>query len=271
MPSPNRRRFAPAFAALVLSAAVLPSIACDPGKSTRSTSTPFDSATITGRLTARVVAPTATVTKGLSVQTLTTNGRPFGLYVPSNYDPSRNWPITVLLHGEGGSGEGMALDFQTDAEASGIILLAPNSYGASWDLILNDVFGVDRTYIDNMLKWAFDHVAVDPARVSISGFSYGATYSLWLGLKNGDLFSRIAAFTPCATVPHNRTGMPTLFISHGMDDEVAPIATCSRVTVPTLEEAGYVVDFIEYPSVEGNGHFVTPEVRAQGIAFLARQ
>jgi predicted esterase len=165
----------------------------------------------------------------------------------------------------------MSLEFEDYAETAGIVLLAPNSGGAIWDLILNSEFGIDRTYIDNMLKWAFAHVAVDPARVSISGFSYGGTYALWLGLKNGDLFSRIAAFTPCSAVPSIRTGMPDVFISHATDDQIAPIATCSRVTVASLDSAGYVVDFLEYASLQGNGHVMTPAVRTQGMVFLARQ
>ncbi|HYV97746.1 MAG TPA: alpha/beta hydrolase-fold protein [Gemmatimonadaceae bacterium] len=250
--------------------ATLPTVACDPSSSTR-TDTPFDSATVTGRLTARVAPPTGTVQKGLTIQTLTAGGRPFGLFVPSSYDPSTAWPVTVLLHGEGGSGEGMVLDFQSYAEAAGVVLLAPNSRQTTWDLLVNDVFGADRSYIDSMLKWAFAHIAVDSTRVSISGFSYGATYALWLGLKNGDLFSRIAAFTPCSTVPHTRTGMPTIFLSHGLDDKVALIDSCSRLTVPTLQDAGYSVQFVEYHATDGNGHYVTPEVLTQGMAFLAQR
>jgi phospholipase/carboxylesterase len=258
------RSLAAVFAAAVVAGA------CDPAPSERDD----DDNTIqpnNGRLTARVVAPTKTVEPGLSVETVTPSGRPFGLYVPSTYDPSRNWPITVLLHGSGGSGEGMALDFQEYAEASGLVLLTPNSYSVTWDLIAFNEFSVDRAYIDNMLKWAFDRIAVDPARVSISGFSDGATYALWLGLKNGDLFGRIAAFTPCSNVPQTRTGNPEVFISHGTDDQVNEIDECSRITVPRLLEAGYVVQFVEYPSPEGNGHFVTPEVLTQGMTFLARE
>ena len=256
---------------LAFASACLSAVACDPSSTTRTT-TPVDSAAITGRLTARVTSPpTGTVPTGLTVQTLTAGGRPFGLYVPTTYDPARNWPVTVLLHGENGSGEGMVLDFKDDAEAQGVVVLAPNSASSIWDLILNSQFGVDRTYIDDMLKWAFAHVAADPARVSISGFSYGGTYALWLGLKNGDLFSRIAAFTPCSAVPSIRTGLPSLFISHATDDQVAPVATCSRVTVASLDSAGYTVDYVEYAALAGNGHVLTPAVRTQGMVFLAHQ
>ncbi|HKS07795.1 MAG TPA: alpha/beta hydrolase-fold protein [Gemmatimonadaceae bacterium] len=223
-----------------------------------------------GRLTARVVAPTLTVPLGLTVQTITEGGRPFGLYVPSNYTADTNWPVTVLLHGSGASGEGMALDFKDYAEATGLVVLAPNSYSITWDLIAFGQFSVDRTYIDNMLKWAFDHIAADSQRVSISGFSDGAIYAIWLGLKNGDLFSRLGAFTPCLNVPNIRTGTPEIFMSHGIDDQERPIDACSREIAPVLVNAGYTVQYVEYPSPLGNGHYITPEVITQGMTFLAK-
>ena len=238
------------------------------------TADPVDPPELTARLTARVVAPTLTISgTGLSVQTVTEGGRPFGLYVPSTYDPQTTWPLTVLLHGYGESGEGMALSFQEYAEAAGVVVLAPNSYSVTWDLIAfpETPYIVDRPYIDNMLKWAFDRIAVDPARVSISGFSDGAIYALWLGLKNGDLFSRVAMLTPCLNVPRIRTGTPLLFVSHGLDDSVRPIDACSREIVPELIEAGYTVEFVEYPSPDGNGHYVTPTVITQAMTFLAKQ
>jgi phospholipase/carboxylesterase len=224
-----------------------------------------------GRLYNKVAAPTLTVTTGISVQSETQTGRPFGLYVPTGYDPSTQWPLAVLLHGNGGSGEGMALDFREFAEAAGVVVIAPNSRGQTWDRLLNidGQYGADVAHIDAALKWTFERVSVDPARVSFSGFSDGATYAILVGLKNGDLFSRVAAFTPCADVPGNRLGMPLVFISHGIHDIVLPIDQCSRVTVPRLRERGYDVEFVEYASEEGNGHFITADVITQAMEWMA--
>lgn len=255
---------------LVATCAVL-SAACDPKPATTAPLTAADSLVLAGRLSATYVTRTGAVQKGLSVQTVATGGRPFGLYVPSTYDSTRVWPVTVLLHGYGVSGEEMALDFQDYAEAAGEVVLAPNSFGTTWDLIQNSQFGADVQYMDGMLTWAFQHISVDPTRLSISGFSDGATYALWIGLKNGDLFTRVAAMTPCTALPQIRTGMPILFISHGKDDTVLPIDACSRVTVPALQADGYSVQYVEYPSAQGNGHFVTPDVLTEAMAWLAQQ
>ena len=264
---------------LAFTAIVLATTACDPGASTRNTNTPVDSAALTGRLTARYKLPTASVVPGLQVRRITNDGRPFGLFVPANYDASRKWPIAVLLHGFGGSGEGTALQFSDFADAAGLIIVAPNAYFTTWDLIYSAEqtgtaqFGPDRTYIDNLLKWSFDNLAVDSARVGIGGFDDGAVYALWLGLKNGDLFSRIAAFSPCSNVPATRTGepLPLVFISHSLNDELAPIDACSRNMVPRLEGFGYDVEYVEYPTTTGNGHLITPDIMAQGMQFLGRQ
>jgi phospholipase/carboxylesterase len=241
--------------------------ACGDGVSRSAPVEPLDDS---GRLAARVVTPTGTVPVGLSVQH-TPAGRPFGLYVPSTYDPQRQWPVTVLLHGAGGSGEGMALTFKDFAEAAGVIVLAPNSSAYTWDRLLGEdaEYGPDIVHINQVLEWGFARIAADPALVSMSGFSDGATYTILIGLKNGDLFSRVAAFTPCAAVPGNRQGMPLIFISHGLDDLVLPIDNCSRVTVPLLQQRGYNVEFVEYPSAQGNGHFVTTEVLTRGMNWLA--
>lgn len=257
-----RRRVVSALAVVSLAAVA----ACDP----KPTPTAPVIDVSNGRLTARVTAPTATVDTGLQVLTIAPGGRPFGLYVPSNYTPTRQWPMTVLLHGNGSSGEEMAFQFQSYANTAGVVVLAPNSAQVTWDLILNLNFGNDLIFIDNLLKWAFVRVNVDPNRLSISGFDDGATYALWLGLKNGDLFTRIAAFTPCSSVPDVRTGLPALFISHSTDDTVAPIAVCTRPAVPILQADGYTVQYVEYTSGQGNGHFITPDVITQGMTFLAK-
>jgi phospholipase/carboxylesterase len=239
--------------------------ACSDGTSTRTV--PDTS----GRLYTKAAAPTQTVETGLSVHTEPATGRPFGLYVPTNYTPTTQWPLAVLLHGNGASGEGMLLDFDTFAEEAGVVVVTPNSRGQTWDRILatEGEYGPDVVHIDAVLKWAFDHIAVDPVRVSLGGFSDGATYAVLIGLKNGDLITRVAGLTPCVDVPGDRVGMPALFISHGIHDQVLPIDDCSRFTVPRLRDRGYSVEFVEYDSDQGNGHFITEAVAIQAMNFLA--
>lgn len=258
---------------LLIASFALATVACEPKPTTLAPLSPSDSAALIGRFLARPGVRTGTVPIGLSVQTIAEGSRPFGLYVPTTYDTTRVWPVTVLLHGFGVSGEEMAIDFQTYAESAGMVVIAPNSYGVFWDLLQFNSFGTDVAHINNVLTWAFAHIAVDPARLSVSGFSDGGTYGLWLGLKNGDLFTRVAAMSPCAGVPNIRTGNPLVFISHGTEDTVAPIDQCSRVTVPILQADGYTVEFVEYSTgtdTTSNGHFVIPAVLTHAMTFLSQ-
>jgi hypothetical protein len=62
-----------------------------------------------------------------------------------------------------------------------------------------------------------------------------------------------------------------VFISHSINDQLAPIEECSRNMVPRLQAFGYEVEYVEYPTTTGNGHLITPEITAQGVQFLARQ
>lgn len=79
-----------------------------------------------------------------------------------------------------------------------------------------------------------------------AGFSDGATYALALGRANGTLFSRIIAFSPGFLIPAHLRGSPRIFISHGRQDDVLLIDSCSRIIVPRLRRDGYDVTYREF-------------------------
>jgi phospholipase/carboxylesterase len=216
-----------------------------------------------GRLQAQRVAPTQGIAPGLRSERITPTGRPFGVYVPATVDATQPTAVLVLLHGRGGSGEGIAIDFRQMADTAGLVIVAPNSRGPTWDLILNDV-GFDVAFIDGVLKWTFDRVNVDPARLTLGGFSDGATYATWLGLRNGQLFSKLAVFSGCATLPTGRVGTPKLYVTHGTTDAAFPIDDCARVLVPGLTERAYDVRYLEYTG----GHIVPVEVADSVFSWI---
>ena len=184
------------------------------------------------------------------------------LQLPANVaDPVS---LCVLLHGAGGSGAGILRRLGAAATAAGVAVLAPDSREeSSWDAIQGDL-GPDVVFLDRALRKVFETVAIDPARVSVGGFSDGATYALTLGLINGELFQRVVAFSPGFIVSRTRHGHPKFFISHGTSDDILPIDRCSRRIVPALQRAGYDVTFREF----GGGHTVPPEVAAEGMQWV---
>jgi len=172
-------------------------------------------------------------------------------------------PLIVLLHGAGGSGEGVLRRLGSAPDAAGVAVLAPDSRDATWDGIRSG-FGRDVTFIDRALERVFDSIAVDPARVGVGGFSDGATYALSLGLVNGDLFTRVVAFSPGFVVDGPTHGTPRFFISHGTADPILPIDQCSRRIVPALQRRGYDVTFREFDG----GHEVPPAIARDALQWM---
>lgn len=184
------------------------------------------------------------------------------LFIPSSYDPARPAPLMLCLHGAGGEARHRIDPIRPEAERDGVILVAPDSVGASWDL-LRGGYGHDITRIDRALTAAFHCLAVDPTRVAIEGFSDGASYALSLGLTNGDLFRFVFAFSPGFMRPMTQVGAPEVFISHGVEDAVLPIR-CSRTIVPALESAGYAVTYREFDG----GHYVPQGMLREAMDIL---
>jgi phospholipase/carboxylesterase len=187
------------------------------------------------------------------------------VWVPRNYDPSRPAPLLVLLHGAGGDAYNILSPFESLAEEEGVIVLAPDSRGASWDL-MEGGFGPDVEFLDRALEKVFAGYAIDPQRLAIGGFSDGASYALSLGLINGDLFGHVLAFSPGFMAPSSQRGAPRLFICHGKDDLVLPIDRCSRKIVPLLRQAGYEVHYEEF----ADGHVVPARLARQGVHWFVR-
>ncbi len=216
-----------------------------------------------GRLTARPGAPTTSVTPGEQPLSLGQGGRDGLLYVPSGHVATSPAPLVLMLHGATGSARGALRPFRELADDAGLVLLAPDSRGSTWDAIRGD-YGPDIAFIDRALAWVFERVAVDPARLTIEGFSDGATYAIGVGLTNGDLFHRVIAFSPGFILPVDAHARPRVFISHGTRDQILPIDQCSRRIVPLLERERYEVEYHEFDGP----HAVPPNIAKYAVAWM---
>jgi phospholipase/carboxylesterase len=185
------------------------------------------------------------------------------LYVPAGRAATAQGPLVIVLHGAGGSGRDTLRIFQGLADQHQLLLLAPESVGASWDIIATGL-GPDVATLDRALAWVFARFAVDQDRIAITGFSDGASYALTVGLANGALFTHVIAFSPGFAAPPRRQGAPRLFVSHGVRDRVLPIDTCSRRIVPRLQRAGYDVTYVEFDGP----HTVPAEIAARAVRWL---
>jgi phospholipase/carboxylesterase len=183
------------------------------------------------------------------------------LYVPDNADSRA--PLLVFLHGAGGSGRAHLRAVLAAAERYGVILVAPDSRGPTWDLIVERRFGPDVAFLDRVLDAVVDRVDANVARLAIGGVSDGASYALSVGLSNGDVFPTVLAFSPGFLVAPYPEGEPRVFVSHGRADPILPIDACSRSFVPSMRGAGYEVNFREFDG----GHNVPPPISDEAIRW----
>jgi len=184
------------------------------------------------------------------------------LFVPRSYRQGAASPLMVTLHGAGSNGRRMLDRWRDQAESTGMILLAPDSAGRTWDVLVGG-YGIDVARIDRALAGTFFHLNVDPAAVMVEGFSDGASYALSIGLANGDLFPHVIANSPGFCWPPSATGQPAILITHGTEDTVLPIDVTSRKLAPQLSLAGYAVTYEEFDG----GHMLLPATMARSLAW----
>ncbi|MCX6561301.1 MAG: hypothetical protein NTZ26_12405 [Candidatus Aminicenantes bacterium] len=166
------------------------------------------------------------------------------LHIPSAYDPGRGWPLVMIFHGAGGSGD-RYLDgngWAAAAEREGFLAAAPDGLPARPNrpaqFLLNPRLwndgqlraGTPRAAVDDVafVRAAINeigrHYKIDASRIFAAGHSNGAGLVFRLGAEMAD---RLAAFAAVAghcwiESPHPAKPMPTLYIV-GMDDPLVRI------------------------------------------------
>ncbi|MTV40577.1 alpha/beta hydrolase [Duganella radicis] len=191
------------------------------------------------------------------------DGRKALLHVPPDANAEgRRLHLLLLLHGAGGrhgGGDHIALGH---AVRHGALLLVPDAQDSSWDF-LRGGFGADLAFIDRTLLWTMQRYEVDEQAMAIAGFSDGASYALSVGLMNGHLFSDILAFSPGFMAPLRREGLPRIFVSHGKDDRVLPVARGAAIA-QRLAQEGYEVAYQEFDGA----HIVSPAIARAALHRL---
>ncbi len=186
------------------------------------------------------------------------------LYIPET--AMAGAPVLVFLHGAGGSGRRELRVVMAAADRYGVVVVAPDSRGPTWDVIAAGGFTEDPAFIDRALDAAADRCDADFGHLAAGGVSDGASYALSIGLTNGDLFEAVIAFSPGFLAVKTVAGRPPVFVSHGVSDPILPIDACSRRIVPLLRDNGYEVTYNEFDG----GHTVPPHVADEAISWWAR-
>lgn len=116
--------------------------------------------------------------------------RPYFVYLPTGYDPSRAYPIIYQLHGCSDSAtpedNNVPVHRETGADA---IVVRGRAAMRCWN---TNESGVDVAYFDAMLEAAESTFCVDTERRFVSGYSSGSFMTHALACTHGSLFRGVA-------------------------------------------------------------------------------
>lgn len=216
-----------------------------------------------GRLKARPRSGVKTTVTGRT--TLGIGGSRDGLLQMPAVVPDAPLPLLVLLHGANGSAERQLGRFNAIPSDHGVAVLAIDSRDRTWDGVMGAGYGPDVEFINLALDKVFRQVAIDPRRLTIGGFSDGASYGISLGLANGDLFPRIAAMSTGFLIPGKTAGKPKILMTHGTSDDILPIDQCGRKVAAGLRKRGYDVTLREF---DGR-HEIPPAIATEVFSWIA--
>jgi len=193
----------------------------------------------------------------------------YGLYVPVTYEPSRQYPMIICLHGAAFDGD-TYLDRWQPRLGEDYILACPTLEESDWwtregeALVLAVLSKMSLEY----------HIDLD--RVFLTGMSNGGIGTFLIGLNHPD---RFAALIPMAGVlPHalfplldNAKNTP-FYVIHGAKDQVMPVRY-SRDVAAYLKGKGYQVAYREHEHVHpmAGGHFFPKEELPALLDWLKAQ
>ncbi len=192
--------------------------------------------------------------------------QPYGLYVPKTFDPSRKYPLVIMLH-DVSSNHRLALrrvfgwpnrPGETDADANrffpvfrevNYIVASPLARGTLGyqGLAEKDVYDV--------LADVKRRFPIDDDRIFLTGVGMGGGGTLWLGLTRPDVWAAIAAVCP-APLPgseeltDNALNLRVALFQGEIDPAVK--AEQTRQWHQQFLAAGVKVEYVEYPGVRHN-------------------
>lgn len=184
--------------------------------------------------------------------------QPYRVYVPSNYDGSKAFPLVVALHGMGGD-ENSYFEaynkgaFKIEAEKHGYIVACPKGRKPT-SMYVGDAERDVMDVIEEM-KRAY---RIDPDRIYLTGHSMGGFGTWSIAINHPGMFAALAPIAGGVTNPASMSKIahiPQLVI-HGDKDPTVPVDR-SRVMVEMGKKLGVELKFIEVPGGD-HGSVVAP-------------
>lgn len=203
------------------------------------------------------------------------SNQPYAIYIPENFDESKEYPLVVFLHGAFsnhrlglrrafGEGNKQGPDFGTpgfvppendlevtrfypELKAVDYIVAAPFARGTA------GYQGIPEQDIHDMLADIKSKFSIDEDRMYLTGLSMGGGGTLWIGLTRPDMWAAIAPVCPAPPqeaniLAGNALNVPVhLFVG----DRDGLMATANDWN-EKFKSAGVDVEYIVYPGIAHN-------------------
>lgn len=191
---------------------------------------------------------------GFHLRTSKDGGRKYSVFLPQGYDPAKEYPAVLFLHGSGERGEDGITP--TQAGIGPIIAADPGRFPAivvfpqarkTWAADSEDISAA-LAALDEVMK----RHKVDPKRVYLTGLSMGGAGSWGLGSKRPEKFAAVAPVCGFGDAAWARTlkGVPVwTFVG---DDDSPRIVGGTRALVEALKSEGGSPRWTEYRGVGHN-------------------
>jgi Putative esterase len=147
-----------------------------------------------------------------------------GLMLVPPAPPGVALPVIFVFHGSGGTGAEARDAFGLEGPADGgAILVYPNGGQSSWDI---GPRSTDGRRVDSLLGRLADTYCIDPARVSIAGYSAGAVFALYLGCNVPGTFQTLTSVAGTDQRFDTRccSGSISALFIHGEQDDTIPLS-----------------------------------------------
>ncbi len=195
----------------------------------------------------------------------------YQVFVPRDYDPQKEWPVTLFLHGAGERGSdgliqtntGLGTSIRMFSERWPTIAVFPQvPNGMAWQ-------GLPSEVAIAALDATIEEFIVDESRIYLTGLSLGGNGTWYLGYHYPEKF---AAMVPICGFIQFPPGLPSflpdssedpykdlaltiseipIWIFHGDADNVVSVEE-SRKMAAALESVGADVRYTEFPGVGHN-------------------
>ena len=214
----------------------------------------------------------------------------YALYVPESYQTDIASPLIVLLHGAGGTPQGVIRyeGIQQQAEEHGYIVVAPYGYnelgwyglfGSGKSLFNNGAAGpipdnigeLSEADVINVLEIVRSEFNIDSNRTYLMGHSMGGGGTYHIGTKYSENWAALALLAPAIfgkpDLLDTITDMP-VFVAHGDADSQISVDVARRL-VAKMEELNMTHQYIEIAGGDHNDAIArNPELIAQVFDFL---